>query len=141
MRRISTTLAAALALGAGAPAQTVYTINGTAGAFASIAEQAGPPAGACMWPNGPSVGGFLTNAPFSCPTTAAFPGPPGLDGDIAVMSGLDLLYVADGTRITRYSTGGTPTRSFTLEVVAPTFSKITGLGYDGSTGILWVCDA
>ena len=141
MRTTSTLLAAALTLGAAAPAQTLYSINGSAGAFASIVEQTGPPTGICLWPNGPYLGGFLTNAPFPCSTAAAFPAPPALGGDIAVARDLDLIYVTDGTNITLYSTGGSPLRSFTLASVMPPFGTITGLGYNAVAGVLWVCNA
>ena len=58
MRLTPTLVSTALALGAAAPAQTVYTVKGTAGAFASVTEQSGPPAGPCGWPDGPSLGTF-----------------------------------------------------------------------------------
>ncbi len=141
MRLTPMLVSTALALGAASPAQTVYTVKGTAGAFASVTEQSGPPAGPCGWPDGPSLGTFTTNASLPCPTPVAFPGPPALGGDVAVAGDQNLVYVTDGTTIARYSPGGTPLKSLTLASVAPTFGTITGLGYAGTSGILWVSSA
>jgi hypothetical protein len=137
-------LAIATTLTATAHTQTLYTINGNgpASPFAIVSEQTGPPAGLCLWPNGPYLGGFLTNPPFPCPTVAGFALPPGnLGGDIAVARSQNLIYVTDGTNITLFTPNGSPQRSFTLASVLPGFGTITGLGYDDPGGVLWVCNA
>lgn len=133
-------LSLALVLGLAAPvaAQTIYAINGPAG---TVTEQTGPGLGPCGYPAGPGVSAFPTVAPYACPTVPAFAPPPALVGDVAVDRVGNLIYATNGLMISVYTPAGVPVNSFGLGALPPGFLPVTGMGFDATTGMLWLSSA
>lgn len=127
--------AAALVPCAGAAPQTLIAYDSQARV---LREFAGPPVGPCLLPAGPlvSVSPLLGPGLGNCALPAAVPAPPlGIEGDAAVDRLRDIVYVTDGTRIARVSGAGVFLDSFLSPMPA-----LTGLGFDGASGRLWVTD-
>ena len=97
---MSSALAALLALSLPGQAQTLYGLDG-AGSLA--VEIAGPPGGACAYPNGPLVSAFPTFAPYACPTPMTGGPPPAILGDITVNRLTNTIWVTDGVLFTQYT--------------------------------------
>jgi hypothetical protein len=118
-----------LALVAGAAgAQSLYTFSP-----GGVVEFTGPPAGPCVYPNGPVIGAF---PPIAVPCFA--PGPPVAPfGDVAVDPTTDTIYVTDGPVIGVYTSAGAHLGS--VPPIAP-FAPLSGMGIDGGGGILWITD-
>jgi hypothetical protein len=134
-----------LAALAGAPrAQSVY---GMTGPNCLVVEMTGPSVGGCSYPDGPVASLFPYAQAAVC---GAFPAPvafvPGMGigpfaGDIAVNRENGRVFVTDGLSIGVYnSTTGLLLGNFdaaAIGVAAP----LTGLGWDGTNGWLWVSNA
>jgi hypothetical protein len=121
-----------------ASAQTLYSINGPA---ATVTEQTGPGVGACGYPAGPGVSAFPTLVPYGCPTVGAFGPPPALMGDVGVGRGANVVWATSGMVITAYTPAGAVVNSFGVPAaLIPGFLPISGLGVDGATGMLWLCN-
>ena len=143
--RTSLLLLSLAALAAAPRAQSVY---GVTGPNCQVLEMTGPSVGACSYPDGPVSSAFAYAQPAICAAMAApvafMPGaglPAMLAGDVAVNRDLDRVFVTDGMTIGVYkaSTGvllGNYTVGF-LGLAPP----LTGLGWDGTNGWLWVSDA
>jgi hypothetical protein len=116
-----------------AGAQTLYTLTPGGG----ISESAGPPGGACAYPNGSSLGGFATTLPHPCATVGPFTMGP--LGDVAIDKVTDTLWATDGTLVTGYSlTTITVSSSFLLPAGAILPGPLTGMGF--GAGLLWITD-
>ncbi len=121
--------ALALMLAAGAiRAQSLYTYSP-----GGVIEFTGPPAGPCLYPNGPPVSIF---PPVIGPCFAPGPPVPGL-GDVAVDPTTDTVYITDGPVIGVYTSAGVHLGSVPP---IPPFAPLTGLGLDGAGGMLWITD-
>jgi hypothetical protein len=143
--RTSLLLSLSLAALAAAPrAQSVYALQGP---IARVIEMSGPPSGACGYPDGPQNSSFVYPQPAPClgvGNPVAFvpgaAGPAALMGDIAVDKQRDVVFVTDGVSIAAYKAstgvmlGNIP---FAFLGIAP---PLTGLGFDGNTGFLWMCN-
>lgn len=114
-------------------AQSIYTVHGPLG---RVFQHAGPSAGACNYPFGPLASSF----PFavgSC-SPAPFSPPPSLLGDIAVDRVNDHVYVTNGALVGVQTPAGIAVTSFPVSI--PTMGGLTGMGFDGLGGLLWVTD-
>ena len=133
-----------LALAAAPRAQSVYALQGQ---VARVIEMTGPSVGPCAYPDGPLGSSFVYPQPAPCVgigNPVAFVPPAGLPGslmgDIAVDKQRDVVFVTDGLSIAAYkaSTGAMlGNLNFAFLGIAP---PLTGLGFDGSTGFLWMCN-
>jgi hypothetical protein len=132
------------ALAATPRAQSVYALQGP---IARVIEMSGPSVGPCAYPDGPLSSSFVYPQPGPCAgvgTPLAFvpgaAGPAALMGDIAVDKQRDVVFVTDGVSIAAYKAstgvilGNLP---FAFLGIAP---PLTGLGFDGNTGFLWMCN-
>ena len=117
-------------------AQTLYVYDGTA---AFVREVSGPPAGPCLYPDGPLFSEFAITGGLPCAVPGILPAPPDLRGDVAVNRPGDTIWVTDGERIAEFQPDGTAIHSFNLPV-ALLAGPILGLGFDGQTGSLWATD-
>lgn len=118
-------------------AQTLHTLDGAA---LSVDEITGPPAGPCLYPNGPVVASWPYAMPFVCP----LPGPPiggpppgGIFGGMASDPLRDTVYITDGDIIGEYSATGLPLNGWFNGVFGPT---LTAMAYDSLAGVLFFTD-
>jgi len=137
---ISITLVA-LAAAAPARAQTLYAVQGLNGL---VKEMAGPPGGACGYPDGLVVshfdyvqagvcGGLPSPVPFA-------PGGFLPHGDIAVDRQRDVLFVTDGAVIGEYDVSTQTLVASYLALPLGLNSPLTGLGWDSTNRWLWICN-
>lgn len=134
--RVLALCVALLLLATASPAQTLYLVDGPVGNFDEIT---GPPDPLlCNYPNGPVVSSWPFLLPGPCPPPVPFPPPPGsVDGDVAVDTLTDTVYVTDGQMIGVYSAvTGAMINSMPNVFMGP----LTGLGFDATGGILWMTD-
>ena len=140
--RTAFTLLSLAALAAAPAAQTVY---GVMGANSTVIEMSGPPAGACGYPDGPLASSFNYAQMPVCagnPVPGAFEVGPGnvQVGDVAVDRQKDIVYVTDGNSIASYDVAsGLMLEHFTA-VMLGLATPLTGLGFDATTGWLWITD-
>ncbi|MEW6071474.1 MAG: hypothetical protein AB1726_02620 [Planctomycetota bacterium] len=133
-------IAGALALSvslAGAQSQYGFAAGGL------VVEGAGPPAGACGYPNGPLLSAFPVVVPFGCPLPTPPAPPPMILGDIAVDKVADTAWATDGFICGEYIASGpalgTPITGF-VPLPFGAGGPITGLGYDSAAGFLWMTE-
>ena len=146
-------LVAVCLLGTTTAAQTLFTMDGVAGTV--LHQQSSPSGGACNAPN-PSGApawpyvGIPTCPPGPNPVPIAGP-PGGLLGDVAVDSVNNFVYVTDGVTIVEAqaerpcpSLDGRIVNAYSVPAIPTpsggTMAALSGLGYDGTAGVMWVTD-
>jgi hypothetical protein len=100
----------------------------------------GPKDPACNYPSGPLLGQYGYALNFFCPHPGVLPAAPSLLGDVALDRGNDELYITDGTSIARTQSFGTIVAGFDAVIPGSGLGALTGLGWDATSGWLWVTD-
>ncbi len=131
-RSILLLVALSLCLTGPAWTQTVFMLGGSG----KVAEITGPP-GACDYPNGPQVSGYIyiSTGGTICPMPSPIP-VSSLFGGMASDPQADSTWLTDGKTVVEFDSKGGATRIFTPTVIG----GITGLAWDWHNQILYLTD-